>query len=218
MGLWEVRCCLHVTVSGLRVPASHLRVIASSKTARLNHRALSSLLSALVSGQTHMLSSVWPHHPTPSQSRPASRPWASAPHKAKPRAHSVHPAGQPHRRPKSEAGPAAAQVKCREEVVGRPRPGQGGQAEGSLGGIQKGPCGSRGEAEPGDGWAPHGTGCSRRLPWMGSGCPGLATRQALHAHSDLGAVTTEKPAWPPFEEGRAARPGALGWRKGHPNP
>ena len=62
--------------------------------------------------------------------------------------------------------------------MGRPRPGQGGQAEGSLGGIQKGPCGSGGEAEPGDGWAPHGTGRLRRLPWMGSGRPGPAARQA----------------------------------------
>ena len=34
----------------------------------------------------------------------------------------------------------------------------------------------------------------------------------------LGAVTTEKPAWPPFEEGRATRPRALGQRKGLPDP
>lgn len=165
MGLWEVRCCLCAA-------ASRLHVAASSKTARLNHRALSSLLSALVSGQIHMLSSVWPHRPISVQSRPASHPWALAPRRAKPRARPVRPAGQPHRRPRSEAGPAAAQVKCREEAVGRPRSGQGGQAEGSLGGIQEGPCGAGGEAALRDGWAPRGTGRFQRHPWTGSGCPG----------------------------------------------
>lgn len=173
---------------------------------RVNHGALSSPLSALVSGQIHVLSSG-PGHPHAEQA--CVPPLGPGPSQSKAQSLSSPPsrvASPP--APRSEAGPAAAEVKRPEEAVGRPRPGQGGQAERSLGGTQQGTYGARprmgpgGEAALRNGRALRGTGRFQRrhgLDWA-VGVPRLQDGPCTHTLTwvPLDMVTTEKPAWPPL--------------------
>lgn len=85
-------------------------------------------------------------------------------------------------------------------------------------GFRKDPAGLGAKLRSGMGGPRVGQDASRDTHGRDRAARAPAARQALRAHSDLGAVTTEKPAWPPFEEGQAARPQALGRRKGLPDP
>lgn len=171
---------------------------------RVNHEALSSPLSALVSGQTYVLSSGLGH---PHAEQACVPPLGPGPSKSKAQSLSSPPsrAASPPA-PRSEAGPAAAKVKRPEEAVGRPRPGQGGQAERSLGGTQEEPAG------PGRGWGLgvrlrsgmggpcEGQGASRdAVDWIGPSGPRLQDEPCTHTLTwvPLDTVTTEKPACHP---------------------
>lgn len=208
MGLWEVCCCLRVAASSeTEGEPRGSELTPECPGVGPDPRAFLSLVRA-----------------TPAQSRPASRPWALVPRRVTPRAHPVRPAGQPHRRPRSEAGPAAAEVKRGGKARAWPRRPSRGELRWDSGRNLQGPakdgawgqnC-ARGRAGPTRDRALLETPVDR----IGLSGPWLQDEPRTHTLTwvPLVAVTTEKPAWPPFEEGRAARPRALGRRKGLPDP